>query len=618
MNKIKVLSAEQAIKIAAGEVIERPANIIKEILENSIDAGATKITLFIEQAGKRFIKIIDNGSGMTPDDAKLSVQPHATSKISFVEELESILTFGFRGEALASINAMSNVTITTKTESVDTGTKISWNFGKLQEESLCAHPTGTTIEITNLFDNFPARQKFLKKDETEWRAIVTLFQAFCLDYTNIHFQLYADNKLQFNCPAVKNIADRVAQLFDTSFFTKMLPIIDLKNNLCSVTGIISTSHYYRYDRNQIFIFVNQRWVKNIDLTKAIMRGYAGILPTQKYPAAIIFITTDTTQVDINIHPKKEEVKFLHPKKIESVITSSINATLSQAVSSQLQSKATQPSTIHYEPTYITKQPDFFISNNKQPLSFIDDQKPLIMPKSFVINSFEPVSKQPIPEIIKKDNEQQIKIELDEQSEFIILGQYKCTYIIGEKQDTLIFIDQHAAHERILYEQFTKNFENVATVQLMFPEFIKLQAQDIITIAPYLNLLEQHGIAAEIFSDTQILIQSTPVHIKNQSIQEIIQQFVGWIISLQETDAVSISKILHEKIHTKMACAAAIKAGDILNNEQMHQLVNDLMKIEHRFSCPHGRPTFWTLPIDYLEKQFKRDYGKKAEQLYDFL
>ena len=637
-NKIKILSPEQAIKIAAGEVVERPVNIIKELVENSIDAQATKISIFISQAGKQLIKIIDNGLGMSPDDAKLSVAQHATSKIESIEDLETIATFGFRGEALASINAVSNVTITTKTADDQTGTQLKWNFGKLVEESLQSHPTGTTLEIANLFDNIPARQKFLKKDETEWRAIVTLFQAFCLDYKNIHFQLYNENKLQFNCPSINKLSDRTAQLFDANLHSKTLELVHLENKLCSVTGIISSSDYYRYDRNQIFIFVNNRWVKNIDLTKAIMRGYVGTLPAQKYPAAMIFIQIDPQQIDVNIHPKKEEVKFLHPKKVETIIANSIQATLDQAVKKIFQPTFIQPAhnfstptpgmqSDAIEPSYFSTTPGQHSikikdqGNIEQEFSFLKKDKPadnfqihepIITTPATAQHQFES-SEKTIP-----PTELQSHIIESVEHELTIIGQYKRTYILCEKNNNLILIDQHAAHERILYEQFKTNFQNIATIQLMFPEFIKLLPQDILILAPHLPLLQDHGIKAEIFSDTQLIIQATPVHLKNQMLTETIQQIIGWIKDIDETDQTRITHLLNEKIHTKMACSAAIKAGDALNIEQMRQLLKNLESTEHKFSCPHGRPTFWTLPIDTIEKQFKRDYDKKSEKFFDFL
>jgi len=641
LNKIKILSQQEAIKIAAGEVVERPVNIIKEVIENSIDAQATKITIVIHQAGKELIKIIDNGIGMTPDDAKLSVAQHATSKITTVEDLDKIVTFGFRGEALASINSVSNVAITTKTSCAQTGTKIAWSFGKLQEESLQSYPTGTTLEIANLFDNIPARKKFLKKDETEWRAIVTLFQAFCFDYHNIHFQLYNENKLHFNCPPVQELSDRAAQLFDNNLHDKIVPLKNLHNSLCSVTGIISQPTHYRYDRNQIFIFVNNRWVKNIDLTKAIMRGYAGTLPPQKFPTAVIFIAIDQDQVDVNIHPKKEEVKFLHPKKVETVIVNSIKATFEQTVSQELTTDTQikfpetfrRPASFSFleskiESNYQPQIQQVYQHKNYEPSTFIAREhttteknesleKRIELP-TFAAHAFEQPVSVPTPQ--KSQQEEQVKIVADNDNDqnVSIIGQYTSTYILFEKNNNLVFIDQHAAHERILYEQFKKNFKDTATIQLMFPEFIKLQAHDIITITPYLSMLKNHGITAEIFSETQLIIQTTPIHLKNNLLQETIKEILGWIHNLDETDSSRITTILNEKIHTKMACSAAIKAGEKLNHQQMQQLLKDLNATEHRFSCPHGRPTFWVLPIDQIEKQFKRDYGKKSEQFYDFL
>ena len=627
-NKIKILSAEQALKIAAGEVIERPTNIIKELLENSIDAGATKIMLKLHQAGKKSITIIDNGSGMTPEDAQLSVAQHATSKISSVDDLEKITTFGFRGEALASINAVSNVSITTKTESAQTGIAFTWKFGTLQNSELTSHPTGTTITITNLFDNIPARQKFLKKDETEWRSIVTLFQAFCFDYPAIHFQLYHDDALYLNCPATPSLIDRARQVFDRSIHDRLLTLESMDNATTAITGIISRSDYYRYDRNQIFIFVNQRWVKNIDLTKAIMKGYAGTLPVQKFPAAILFITINPEQVDINIHPKKEEVKFLHPKKLEAQITTIIKATLDGAAQKIMTTATPKFIAAEQDHTFAFLKPDTSIQKSYEPLpeqltlpSFPlpkekEKKETIFFDHSITAPTFAPLA-QAMPEPRATMPHEQKTVHA--MSDITIIGQYKKTYIIFENDTNLVFIDQHAAHERILYEQFKSHFYTVPTIQLMFPEFIALQAKDITTLTPYLSLLKEHGIIAETFSETQIIIQATPVHLKNQLCKEILQEIIGWIHQEPDMhDTQRIATILHEKMHTKMACSAAIKAGESLNHEQMYQLLEQLQQTEHKFSCPHGRPTFWHIGIDQIEKQFKRDYGKKSDQLYNFL
>ena len=616
-NKIKILSKEEAIKIAAGEVVERPCNIIKELLENSIDALATKIIITVKQAGKLLIKIDDNGCGMSIDDLKICTAQHATSKISSIDDLEKVSTFGFRGEALSSIASVSNLTIRTKQDSDQSGTQIKWTFGSIADEQEVAKETGTTIEIEDLFDNIPARKKFLKKDETEWRSIIALFQAFSLDYKNVHFQLYNENKLHYNCPPVEDLQHRIAQLWDFKVQDKMIAVNQMENSPYGVVGAISNTTYYRYDRNQIFIFVNNRWVKNIDLTKAIMRGYAGTLPPQKFPASFIFITIDPLEIDVNIHPKKEEIKFLHPRKVETAITKSIKATLEQQLNHQIATTvqeehvnpfnpvATIPQPLQWSPSPQPSTPKSFSKPNQEEVSFTPPQSaaPLFdVPKKSV----------------EKNDFQQDEIIIQTKKHFNILCQYKKTYILLEQETNLILIDQHAAHERILYEQFKSNFKNVATVQLMFPQIIDLDKNEIKVIENNILFFKNHGIIAETFSETQLIVQATPVHLKNQPLDDIIKQIVEWISQENDPNNERISETIHEKIHTKMACSSAIKAGDVLNQEQMQKLIADLSITENKFSCPHGRPTNWILSLEEIEKKFKRDYGKKADQYYDFL
>lgn len=614
---IKILPHDEAIKIAAGEVIERPANIVKELIENALDAKASHITITVIKAGKESIQITDNGIGMSQEDIQLSVAQHATSKITTVHDLESTTTFGFRGEALASINSVSNITIISKTAKNQTAHKMIWNFGKLLTSEAIAHQTGTTIIVEKLFENIPARQKFLKKDETEWRALVALFQAYSLAYPHIHFQLYNDTTLHYNCPPVKTTHLRSTQLWNPSMHQAMLPLNASQHDYCKVTGTISKPTYHRYDRNQIFIFVNKRWIKNIDTTKAIMRGYAGTLPPQKFPAAAIFIEIDYDQVDINIHPKKEEVRFIHPRKVETAITQAIKTTL-QAVTTGFIEKTPlqQPFPVKIQTPVQTTH-----AYTPQPIStsFANtksyDSLPLPTSIPQTTQAFFQAPQQPLQTHNKKATQQLVETT---EEYFNILGQYKKTYILLEKNENLVLIDQHAAHERILYEQFKKNFTQVATIQLMFPHMIKIQPEEALVIKKHLHIFQDHGIAIDLFSDHEIMVQQTPVHLKNQNIDELIQQIIMWITQSEDLDHERIQKQLHEKIHAKMACSAAVKAGESLSFEQMKNLLQNLKKIPHNFSCPHGRPTHFVLPIDEIEKKFKRDYGKKAEQLYDFI
>ena len=618
MNKsetIKILSTEQAIKIAAGEVIERPANIAKELIENSIDAQATHITIHLKKAGKELFSITDNGIGMSAADLNLCIQNHATSKISTVDDLETITTFGFRGEALASINAVSNLTLISKRAQDHVATKLEFQFGKKIKTEEVSHQTGTTVVIENLFDNIPARQKFLKQDETEYRAIVHIFKAFCLQYNNVHFQLYHNDQLQFNCPATTSKKERFAQLWDMSIYNQLIDIPMSTNQFCSLEGVMSNSTYQRYDRNQIFIFVNNRLVKNNDISKAILKSYLGILPNQKFPAASLHITVPSNTVDVNIHPKKEEVKFLYAHKIETFITQQLTKLLTQHTLPQMQKAAyTQPFT---QPVFTRHTYQQFTSPQLfKPFFVPAPQTPLSTYHRPVENqSFEQDQSSKIIQKQTQENVQQAIHEADE-IHISIIGQYAQTYIMIERPDGLMLIDQHAAHERILYEELKKNFNQIPTIQLMFPEVVKLNGLEIQCAYQYTDMLKQHGFTFESFSDDEILIQSVPVHTKNQNIKELIKQAITLLQETNTDDIQRFHELFHEKMHANLACKTAIKAGDTLNMEQMQTLIAKLIRTENRFCCPHGRPTSHLITLDEITKKFKRDYQGKNEKHFD--
>lgn len=613
---IKLLSPEQATKIAAGEVIERPANIAKELIENSLDAQATHIVIHLERAGKQRFTITDNGIGMSATDIKLCVLDHATSKISSVEDLQNIATFGFRGEALASVNAVSYVSITSKRAVDQVATQLDFNYGVCAGEQETAHQTGTTITITNLFGNIPARQKFLKQDDTEYRAIVHIFKAFCLQYPSVHFQLYHNHELQFNCPAVPLQKERFAQLWDSNLYQHTIELPRTTNELCSLSGVITDPSYQRYDRNQIFIFVNNRLVKNNDITKALLKSYLGVLPPQKFPAASLHITVPADTIDVNIHPKKEEVKFLHPHKIEQFITKEITKTLTQQAFA----------TIEHTSASIPQTKDVFASYTA-PLAapLFSEQKSTQFNSIFTRNVTPHATYAPVPKIQQQDQttsivqahheqSQQQTIEVDEH--ITIIGQYMQTYIMLERSQGLLLIDQHAAHERILYERMKKNFTNIATIQLMFPELIKLTPSDVACAYEHETLLKQHGIIFESFSDDEIMVQAMPVHFKNQNIKELVKQAIALLHELGTHDSTRFHELFHEKMHTNIACKTAIKAGDILSMQQMETLIQELLRTENRFCCPHGRPTSHLISLDEITKKFKRDYTEKAEKHFD--
>lgn len=584
---IKQLPAHEAQKIAAGEVVERPANIVKELIENSLDAGATRIAITLEEGGKQSITITDNGSGMIEDDARICFHRHTTSKLSTFDELESITTFGFRGEALASICSVAKVTLTTRHASNTEGLKLTLNAGTITQEAAVAYQQGTTITIEDLFFNVPARKKFLKTAVTEWNHNAALFKAFCLSNLNVHFSLTHDGALVYNCPPVSNIEERIAQLFDAQVESQVLPLVPAANKEIQLSGALTGTHYARFDRAGLFFFVNNRWVKNYKLSTALIKGYLNVLQPGRFPIAVISLQVDPKLVDINIHPKKEEVQFLHPRIIEAAITESVKNSLEKSLSHHLKKTVTLSTQPVYTPFERFESP--FLSPQPQP-SYTRLAK---LPEPF----FEPLQEPAYTQAFVQEEH--------EQDSYRLIGQFNKTYLLLEHPEGLFIVDQHAAHERVLYEQFCARFKNQETVQLMFPHIITLNEQDFVTLQPHLELFKDHGIALEEFGQNQLAITATPVYAKRINLEELIQEVVATIKTTDTTDREGFFKKITEHMRAQMACKAAVKAGDELSEEKITQLLKDLQKTTNRFSCPHGRPTSWLLDTLSIEKKFKR-------------
>lgn len=627
MSKIKRLPLHEAQKIAAGEVVDRPANVVKELVENALDAGSTQITVYIEQAGKKLIRVVDNGSGMDPEDARMCFEQHATSKISSVEELQQIITFGFRGEALSSISAVSAVTLVTKTEQAEHGIKLFLVHGETREENIAASTTGTDISVAHLFDNVPARKKFLKKDETEWRAITQVMHAFCLDYTNVQFRLVHDGRQIFLCHRTETLEQRIAQLWDMSLAQSMLSFQDSSAD-CSVSihGVISHHQNYRYDRSMIYLFVNRRWVKNHQLSQALIKGYQHILPPGRYPAACLFVDVEATQVDINIHPRKEEVLFLHPVKVTNLVQSAVKKRLEEQLSAHLKkpielaSVQTQNTMVHQSRWMDSRKAFSFnritpessslnVSNSIQPAvvnSKIQAIDRIPHDGSGEKNAYSsPIHGEDESAINQNTSVQQQVFTGPLLQQYSIIGQYNKTYILVDHPEGLFVVDQHAAHERILYEQFGKRFHDADTIKVLFPHIMTFTEHEADILERYVWLFQQYGIGVSRFGSHQMVLESTPVYTQNVSLEEVLRQVVGWVEELNHVDEAHVHKALHERLRAQMACKAAVKAGDELTHEHMKKLLQDLDATNNRLTCPHGRPTGWLLSLYDLEKKFKR-------------
>lgn len=594
MDKIRILPTTEAQKIAAGEVIERPANIVKELIENSLDAGATTITIKVWDGGRQSLSVIDNGCGMSPADARLCIAPYATSKISRVDDLEHIRSFGFRGEALASIAAVSTMTLITKTSEDPLATHVHVMQGAITHERLTKGNEGTQIIIEDIFSTIPARKKFLKSRETEWRAIYLLIQALALSHRHVEFILIHDDIPIFTSKPTACLKQRVSELFDTGWAenSSVSHYNDEKYAL-SVTGLSSNAHYHRYDRSYFFIFVNGRWVKNYKLSQAIIRGYKDILPPQRFPAVALFITCNTNEVDINIHPRKEEVLFMHPRVVEQAIENWITQNLERTVKNTLYKQA-QPALFSSPPTvasalFPTTVP-FVPEHISMPASFSGEvalHERLQAPAGAHVESATTQQEQVVP------------------ASYHYIGQLHQTYLLLEQDEGLVLIDQHAAHERILYEEFGKKFDSLETIELLFPPIISVNFDDHRLLQENKAVIAHYGIVMEEQAHHCWLIRAVPALIKQLAGEELVKSLLALIKEERHRESAALSQLLHDKIRAMMACKAAVKAGDIISPTMAQELIHKLLRTPNCMSCPHGRPTLWHLRQHEIEKIFKR-------------
>lgn len=606
MGIIRILSDGEAKKIAAGEVVERPASVVKELVENSLDAGASKISLYIEKAGKSLIRVSDNGKGMLPVDARLCFENHATSKVRRLDDLEQIGSFGFRGEALAAISSVSEVCLQTRfgqapEEQHETGVELKYIDGKFIEDQAIAMPVGTDIKIANLFYNTPVRKKFLKQDETEWNQIQNLFYSFCLSHTKIHFQLYRDNKMILNAPPVEQLRARVMQIWGHNFAQHLLDINTADQKNFQISGLVSDHNFWRYGRQQIFLFVNGRWVKNAELSKALMKGYKNVLPPARFPAALLFISINKSLVDINVHPRKEEVRFVKPLSVANAVQSAVSSALEQVVSKQLHGVSpfspVAESTSPYETDpQTTPPPSNNVSFESLPTKAFD-HAPVEEHCCEMPSQEEVVASSPFVE--------QESCVAEQKSCGRIIGQLLQTYIVVENEDGLLLVDQHAAHERILYEKYLKNFEHKDGTRLLFPEIIKVTDAQMKAVLKVREFFEKQGIEIEQIGDDDLAIKTSPPKVQGHSLRELIFETIEFIEQNEHLDEEVFRKKLNEHVHSQLACKMAIKAGDKLSHEMMENIITQLLQVDNRFICVHGRPTTWSVSKLDLEKRFRR-------------
>lgn len=656
-HAVRLLDTNTANQIAAGEVVEKPASVVKELVENALDAGADKIEVTIFAGGTEYIRVTDNGCGMSEADAKMAVLRHATSKLTKAEDLLSLNTLGFRGEALPSIASVSNFTLLTRPESEEFATSVHIDGGENTEVTASGGSTGTTVIVENLFFNVPARRKFLKTVSTEGRYISELLTRLALSRPDVRFKLVNNDKEVLSTPGDGDLEHAIKALYGKNVAENLLEV-SLNDPKVRVSGFIGKPTLLKGTRQWQTFFVNGRCIGSKMLSKAMDHAYQSQIPKSGFPFAVINLKVDTASVDVNVHPQKSEIKFSD----DSLIYKAMYKALTDALTKPMSAQKTQ----------VTLLPDselnVFVKPQPQavsaPVTPAPQPKPAYQPPQPVFKSgAEQIFKtperkedvQPAPIVKKEQGEQQAMwqpfddfaqtaatvsyskgyqepmLEVHEaRSEFAKpqpteaapvpnretiaftdtdsgmdtiwpIGQVDKTFIIAQSETTLYLIDQHAAHERILYDKLVASHEQIPSQQLLMPLYVDMAADDIALIEEHRDEFLALGVDAASAGESLLRVSSLPADIKADAAEDFINAISKM---LREMRNVNGSDLRQEVLHMT-ACKAAIKAGQLLNMRQMRQLIIDLCNTTHPFTCPHGRPCMIEIDSNQLYKMFKR-------------
>ena len=613
-NKIRVLPDTLANQIAAGEVVERPASVVKELIENAIDAGATRILIDIEKGGKNLIKVADNGQGMSGEDAKLAFSRHATSKIVSAQDLEGILTLGFRGEALPSIASVAKVRLSTASDENQGGTLAVFEGGAGGAFKDIACPRGTVIEVAQLFFNTPARQKFLKGDSTEFSHIAQVVTHQALAFPHIHFNLKHNSREIINTLPAEQFLYRIAELFGVELVKELIKV-EKETPDYKLGGYVSSPIYTRANRSAQYCFINGRFVRDKVILHATQQGYSHLLPKGRHPVIFLDLTMDPKLLDVNVHPSKAEVRFAFQQEVHRLVSEGVRNALSRnekadpvALDSVAEEElsfgaekgggATQS---HYPPIHSQPVPhraivdDYFVPNSRELSGALETlYKPHGGASNISGTRGEPIhfDKKPTP------------VSSLIFSEFEPLGQLDNSFIILQGKKGLVVVDQHVAHERILYERFKNASKNkkIDVQQLLFPVPVEFSPPESELLTPHLERLGELGMEVELFGKNEFLLRSVPAILKNNDHAQILRETVGLLSGQQNPD------ILEEKfedILIMMSCRNAIKVNHPLGPDQIAKLMADLEQTEMPFTCPHGRPIALFYDMEDLLKKFLR-------------
>ena len=618
MAKIQILSEETIDKIAAGEVVERPSSVVKELVENAIDAGATAVTVEIKEGGISFIRVTDNGEGIEKSQIKNAFYRHATSKLRDASELSAIDTLGFRGEALSSIAAVSQVELITKTEEDLTGTRYVIEGAVEKDIQDVGVPKGTTIIVKNLFFNTPVRRKFLKSPTTEGSYINELCEHMALSKPEVSFQFIQNGQMKFHTSGNGDLKELVYRIYGKDIAKEIIPI-NQKGKDISIYGVLGKPTLCRANRNFENYFVNGRYIKSSLISKAVEEGYAAYMMQHKFPFFILNIDVTPEMVDVNVHPTKMDVRFANNEYFYDYISSTVSTVLKMQelipqVSLTEEKKETAPVAETKEP----KGPEPFEAvrltqplNPKPSMVLAEESAVYGTPKEDV----SVLKKQLQNNVIKADQvvyakapEQMSLFETpflskEAETEYEILGQLFDTFWLIAYGEKLLIMDQHAAHEKVKYERLVKHFKEKAieTQTLNPPVIISMSSKERTIIEEYMQYFEELGFTLEDFGSNEIAIRTVPLDLYGQNEKEM---FLSLLDELCSDMPRGKQELIYEKL-ASMSCKAAVKGNNRLSREEVKELIKELMTLENPYHCPHGRPTIISMTKYELEKKFKR-------------
>jgi DNA mismatch repair protein MutL len=571
MGSIQILPETIASKIAAGEVIERPASVIKELVENSIDAQATEVVIEVSSSGAGVIRVTDNGCGISSEDAKLAFLLYATSKIRDLDDLWQIQTMGFRGEALPSIAAVARVTMVTKSSGDRSAARIVIEGGEVKEVSETGAPQGTMIEVRDLFYNTPVRRKFMKSEMTEFGHITHLVTQLALANPAIDFRLRRQGKPIFEIPVTHDPKERVRLLFGQEIASALIPIAGEKFSWGEVKGWLGGPALNRPNRTMEYYFVNRRGISNRSLSHAVMEGYHTLLPGKRFPVVFLFLEIDPKRVDVNVHPAKREVKFQEEARIHDDVVRSTRKTLQQKpVGAGFKPAPTED---HSRSDQVREAVEGYFSH---------------------ANSLVDRSVFGITESL---------LEIPTVSKIRVLCQLQNTYIVAEDEKGLLVYDQHTVHERIRYERLTEQFQTakLESQALLFPETVELTPQEEAAWEENQELFAKIGFEIEFFGSNSILVRSAPGVLNQVNLKKFLRDLLAEVIFLEK----GTSQTIPDQMLKTLACRSAVMAGETLDKTQLQPLVDQLQMVKFPQSCPHGRPTTWRIAWEELAKRFQR-------------